>query len=439
MKKRKNLSLFLSLVITLSLCLGLIGCSKSNTNTSNKDASEKKDFKGTEITALLPPWYKFSDEMLKDFEKETGIKVKLEIMEWDSLVDKVLTSCASGVAPADVTEFSWDWVSKFGKAKWYEPLNKYFDKESLKDITTKDIFKYKDDYLAIPIYNDFRLTYLNTAYFKKAGITENPKNIDELLKAAITMKEKGVVKYPITIPFSATAGTTTPWFLMTKAYGGDLFDENFKPLFLDKDSAGYKAMDFLIKGLKDYKIIDPASVGMQGTDVVESFKNGNSAIDLAGWAGNVSSYTNPKESKIADTLEVIQVPGLNGKSRTYGLHEAIGIPAASTKKDAAAEFIKWLNKPEVVKKLFIELGIFPNHQSTIDQLIKEKKLYGGEAISKAMPTIEPLFKQGAPVWYTEFETDVATTMNQMAKGSLTVDAGLKHIAEKAEKLAKENK
>ena len=436
MFKKKNHLLIISLVLILTLSVGLIGCQKSATVTK-KDT--KKNLAGTEITALLPPWYKFSPEMLAEFKKETGIKVNLQTMEWDSLADKIFTSCAAGVAPADVTEFSWDWVGKFGAAKWYEPLNKYYDDAFFKDIITKDVFKYKDSYLAVPIYNDFRVTYINKKYFQQAGVSETPKDIDELLQSAKKIKEKGISEYPIAVPFSATAATTTPWFLLTKEYGGDLFDENWKPLFESKDSSGYKAMEFLIKGLNEYKVIDPASIGLKGEDVVSEFKEGKGAIDLAGWAGNVSLYTNPKESKIVDKVGVIQVPGLEGKSRTYGLQEGLGIPVASKNKEAAAAFIKWLNKPEIVKQLFTELGIFPNHQSAISDLVKEGKLFGGETILKVMPTIEPLFKQGAPVWYTEFETDVATTMNQMAKGSMTVDQGIKHIAENAKKLAAENK
>lgn len=64
----------------------------------------------------------------------------------------------------------------------------------------------------------------------------------------------------------------------------------------------------------------------------KGFKAGQGAIDIAGWAGNVSLYTNPKESKIVDSVQVIKVPGQNGKSRTYGLQEGLSIPAKSKNK-----------------------------------------------------------------------------------------------------------
>ncbi len=439
MFKKKSFSLLLSIILIISLSLVFIGCQKSTSEEDNQNNSDDKKFEGTEITALLPPWYSFPQEMLDEFEKETGIKVNLEITDWESMHDKLFTSFAAGVSPADLTEVSWYRVPSYADNGWFEPLKKYFDDDFYSDISTINMFGYKDDYYAIPIYNDFRLTYLNKKYFKEAGITENPETPDELLEAAVKIKESGACKYPITVPFSATTASTTPWFLLTKAYGGELFDENFEPLFDKKGSPGYKAMEFLMKGLHEYKVIDPASVGLEGKEVVEVFKEGNAAIDLAGWSGNITLYKNPEKSKIADDVEVIPVPGVHGKSRTYGLQEALGIPAASENKEAAAEFIKWLNKPENVKKLFLDMGIFPNHLSTVSELNNEGNLPGGETISKVLPTIENLFPQGAPTWYSDFRTEAATIMNQMAKGSISLDDGIKQITDKAREVAKDNK
>jgi multiple sugar transport system substrate-binding protein len=436
LKKYGSIKALIIFLIIAVLSAGVMGCSNKK---FSKEAEKQQKFAGSEIQVLLPPWYAFSDEMLAEFEKETGIKVKLETLDWEPLQDKIVTSCAAKTAPADVTEFSWDWVGKFGEAGWYEPLNKYFDEDFMSDISTRDIFKYKDDYLAIPIYNDFRLTYINKQRFEQAGIRNIPATPEELMEAAKQIKAKGIDQYPFIVPFSATSATTTPWFLLTKSFGGELFDQNWEPLFESKDSAGYKAMDYLVKGLFVNKVIDPASIGYKGTDVVENYKQGIGTIDLAGWAGNVQDYKNPEKSKVANEVEVIKVPGINGKSRTYGLQEAVGIPAASKNKEAAAEFIRWLNTPQNVKRLFLELGIFPNHKSTISELVKEDKLPGGETVLEVMPTIEPLFPQGAPEWYSAFETDVATTMNQIAKKTMSTDEGIKHIADNARKLAKESK
>ena len=65
----------------------------------------------------------------------------------------------------------------------------------------------------------------------------------ELGQAAEKLKASGV-KYPLSIPMAATEGGVTPWYLLTLANGGQLFDKNFKPTFQQPGSAGYKALQW---------------------------------------------------------------------------------------------------------------------------------------------------------------------------------------------------
>lgn len=64
---------------------------------------------------------------------------------------------------------------------------------------------------------------------------------------------------------------------------------------------------------------------------------------------------------------------------------------------------------------------------------------GADTVLKVMPNIECLFPQGAPEWYEEFRTEAATIMNQMAKGTVSLDDGIKQIADKTRKIVNENK
>lgn len=425
--KKKVLSLVLASVMALSLT----ACAGNKEDTAK---TAEKSYAGEEITVLIPPWYEEGiTAAIPEFEEATGIKVKLDVMDWDPLKDRIVTACSSGQAPADVTEFSWDWVGTFGAAGWYEPLNTHLEDSFWKDSMTKDTFKYGENYLAIPMYNDFRMTYVNNKDFEAAGINDIPADAQGILEAARKIKASGAEEYPISLPLSATAGTTTPWFMLTKSLGGELFDENMKPLFLEKDSAGYKSMEWIMTGLKE-GLINPAALDYQGMDVVDHFINGEGSIDIAGWAGNVTEYFNPEKSKISESVKVVKVPGEDGNSRTYGLLEGWGIPAASQHKEAAAEFLKWVSSEKFIESFFLDYGIFPSSKNVMDKLIAEGKIPGGDTVSEVLGTIEPLFPQGAPEWYGTWEGEVATIMNQMAKGKLTLDQGLQAIADSAAKL-----
>ena len=423
MKKKAFLLIFaLGLLVCLAACGG---------ETANPDAENDQPYAGEEISVLLPPWYEEGvTAAIPEFEEATGIKVKLEIMDWDPLQDRIVTACSGGTAPADVTEFSWDWTGTYGAAGWYEPLNDYFDEAFWEDSTTKDALKYQDNYYAVSIYNDFRMTYVNGADFTAAGITEIPADADDILEAARTIKASGTEEYPIALPLSATSATTTPWFMLTKSMGGELFDEAMQPLFTEEDSAGYQAMAWIMTAWEE-ELINPAVVDYEGMDVVDRFKTGEGSIDIAGWAGNVTEYFNAEKSSIADSVQVIKVPGVDGATATYSLLEGWGIPAASEHKGAAAEFLKWMTTPESAERLFLDYGIFPSSQQVIDKLVADGSIPGGEIVSEVLGTIQPLIPQGAPEWYGTWQEQTATIMNQMAKGELTLDQGIQAIADAA--------
>ena len=384
----------------------------------------KKEQEGKSISVLVAPWYSFPESLLQEFTEETGIAVEVENLAWDSMKNKVVTSVTAGGSPADVTQFTSGWVGSLGKAGYFEDLSGYLTEEDKKDMANIPLFSYEGKLYGIPTYNDFRLTYINKRKFTEAGL-EVPKTIKEL--SASLDKLNATEKGALVVPYSATSATATPWFLMTKAYGGEIFDENWNPLFTEKGSAGYKAMEFLIDAYRN-QLADANSITYSGSDVVANFKNGRGAVDLAGWSGNVTVYT-AEDSKIKDDVQAILVPGLDGRSRTYSLAESFGVPVKSPNKKEAVEFLLWLNRKDTMKKTFTEMGIFPNRISVIKELDKEGKLPFGDVVAETLPKIDTLFLNAKPAWYSQFITETVTVINQMAKGSIGVDEGLNKLSD----------
>ena len=386
---------------------------------------------GQTLSVLLPPWGTLPKDMTDQFQKETGVKLELQTLGWDEIHTKIVTSMLAGAAPADVTEVDWSWVGQFGAAEWYTDLSGLIDKSVIADIPTSRSFTYQGKLLALPYNNDFRILIYNTQMFGKAGIKSAPKTIDELTDDARQLKAKGVVEYPIALPFSVSEGVSTAWYLLTKAFGGELFGPGYKPLFTAPDSAGHKALAWEIDALKS-GLIAPASTGMTDVQVQEEFKAGRAAIDLAGWAGNPAAYNDPAKSKVAGHIAAAVMPGVNGKSRTFGLPDALGIPANSGKKQAAVAFISWWMRPENQMQISAGLGDLPTRTSVLETLNKEGKLVDGDVLLAQIPSIEPLFPEGTPPWYPQFSSAVSSAINAAAKGQMTVDAALAQMAQQAE-------
>ncbi len=388
--------------------------------------ADDKPFAGQTITVLLPSPQDAA--MAADFEKDTGIKLDLQTASWDDVSVKVSTALLAGTAPADVTEFDWSWTGQFSAAGWYIPLNDVVSKETLEDIKGSTLFNINGNVLAIPYTNDFRVMMVNTKHFADAGVKTMPKTLDELVAAAKAIKAKGIVKYPIGLPLSATEGASTSWYLLTKAFGGDLFDKDMNPTFVGKDTAGYKAMAFELQLLKD-GLVDPASTDLKDSEINDTmFAKGTTSIMISGEPGRLGQFSDPKVSSIVGNVAAIPVATVSGKTRSFGLLEGLGIPKASTKAGPAKEFIKWMTSEKFQVHNY-DNGVLPTRTSALAEVEKSGKLISGAALVEQAPTVEALFPAGAPTWYPQFSLAVNTSINSVAKGEITVDVAMQKIAD----------
>lgn len=382
---------------------------------------------GKTVSVLLPPWVTLPKEMTDDFTAKTGIALDVQTLGWDDIRTKIVTSMVASTPPASATEVDWSWVGQFGAAGWYQPLDGILDKALLADLPTSKIFTYDGKLMAAPYNNDFRVLIYNKQHLDKAGIKAPPKTPEDLLAAAKKIKAAKIADYPIALPLSATEGSATAWYLLTKAFGGELFDAKFEPLFVEPGSAGYKAMQFEIDALKS-GLIDPASTGLKDVEVQELFKSGKASFDVAGWAGNLAVYTDPTKSQVADQTAAALMPSVTGKSRTFGLPGALGIPTSAENKEAAIAFIKWMLEPQTAIDDYLKLGNLPTRLSVLKTLNEQGKLKEGDVLLEQASLVEPLFAQGTPGWYPEFSSSVANALNQAAKGQISVDEAVKQIA-----------
>lgn len=381
------------------------------------------------LSLLLPPWGTLPKEMTDKYTVETGGVLDIQTLGWDEIRTKIVTSMVANTAPASATELDWSWVGQFGSAGWYDDLTGVVSADALADVPTAAIFTYDGKLIGVPYNNDFRVMIYNKAHLDGAGVGV-PTTIDELLAAARAVKAKGLSEYPIGLPLSVSEGAATAWYLMTKAHGGDLFDADFKPLFTDPASAGYKAMEFEVNALKE-GLIDPAATGLKDNEIQELFKSGKITFDLAGQAGILAVYTDPAKSQVAADAHAGLVPNVTGKSRSFGLPEAVGVPVSAANKDQAATFLNWMLQPEVMVANYKALGVLPTRLSVLKQLGEDGTLKEGDVLAAQSAVAEPLFAQGTPGWYPEFSAAVQAGLNAAAKGQISVADAVKQIADAA--------
>ncbi len=373
--------------------------------------------------------------MLDDFTKQTGIKVKWVQIGWDDLQTKIATAASSNSYFADAADVDWSKVGQYEKTGWFTPLKKWFDPDSLKeDMPQIQTFMSHGELLGMPFDASFITTTINSKDFDDAGVSTIPSTLDEFTSAL--QKIKGM-PHPLDIHFAAAEGLSTCWYQMTGAFGGKVLDKDNKPLFTSPDSAGYKAIEWMVKAYKD-GLVPEGNINIADYKgfTTQMAKNRVAAV-LCDYSGSVGSiYDVPDSSSVVNQVKYVPTPGETKAGPNIANPDGIGIPATAKNPDAAAAFIKWFtstenqaawagaNGPDDV----IEGFPLPARVSSLKTLSKSGKLPQASELAKLLSKSETPFEQGAPPWYSSFSNAVFTNIHQAAAGQESVKEAVKKIA-----------
>lgn len=384
--------------------------------------------------------------MLDEFTKSTGITVKWTTVDWDSLQTKIAAAATANTYFADATDVDWSRVGQLGKLNWFLPMEKYLNTNSMKaDMPQLSSFTKSGHVVGIPWDASFMVTTVNKALFAKAGIKTMPTTIDAYTKDLQAIKAKGVVAYPLNIPFAAAEGLSTYWYETTGAFGGQILDAKGKPLFSSPSSGGYKAAAWMVNAMKT-GLVPPGNINVADTQGQQTLMaKGTVASTFSDYSGNVGSlYQVPASSSVVGQVQYLATPGVKGVASNLGNPDGIGIPVQAKNPAAAAKFIAWFTNAKNMADFAGANGVartwsgyfIPSRLSGMKILNDKGKLVSGNVLYKMLKTsARPVFPQGAPAWYPQFSNAVYTNLHAAATGSMTVDAAIKAIAATANKLS----
>lgn len=419
-------------LVLLIFLIGLIISCGSKKEEGKKTVESKTE--RTEITVMVPDWGMPSEEMLAEFTKETGIKVKALPTAWDEIKSKIAVAAAGKKTPADVIEVDWSWTGEFVSAGWLEALD--VDDATIKDIPGLSYYKVKDKYYAIPYANGVRLTYVNKEMFGKAGIKEGeyPKTWKEMEVAMDKLKKSGAVEYPFLFPMSAEEKTSTSFYALAYTRNGKIFNND--------DTLNVESALSTLKMLKEYLdkgYINPADVTQPGMDVFRGINNANGAL-LIGPMFHITSTENPETSKVVGKVTTIPAMGLDAPATgTITFIEAVGISPYSENKEAAKKYIEWYSRPDTQRKLNKAVHVIPTRTSVLEEMIKDGTIKNPGALVEEAKKVTTPFPNGVPKYYTKMSTEIFNLINQMGQGKITPEEATKLMDEKIKQLIQENK
>lgn len=336
-------------VVTLTLASTLVACSSGSGGSAGAGSTG-----GTTITywasnqgASLDNDKQILTPEIAKFEKQTGIKVKLEVLAWKDLTPNTLAAAVSGQGP-DVLNIGNTNAVTFQSTGAFYP----FDDKALQAIGGKDRFVASAFATAgaegkvpasIPLYSQVYGLYYNKQLFADAGI-KPPTTWEELISAAKALTKPDKHKYG----YVAAGGTVNfsmhYSFIFGAQNGGSPFDKDGKPTFTSQGMVdGVKQyIDLLSK----YHVVNPSDAQYtDGNQAVGDFARGDAAMLMA-----QTSTSNVLKVDGMDPAAygIVPVPAPTGGAKVSSFVAGTNISIFKNSKniDAALKFVKFMTSDE---------------------------------------------------------------------------------------------
>ncbi|MBF9014632.1 MULTISPECIES: ABC transporter substrate-binding protein [unclassified Oceanispirochaeta] len=419
------------LIVLLFTLFSLVSAGASGTQDSADGSGEKQEI-NNEITVIFPQHE--ADKigaypaLVKEFTKETGIKVNLIQLGWDEVADKVLPELASGGSAYDVVEFDNGWVAKWTNAGWVEPLDNYmpvgYEAEMIPGLV--DLFSGSDDKLYGVVWNnDTRFFYYNKSILDEAGIAAPPTTWDELIEQSKMMQDRGLIKYGLAPFWKAEWALANEFHFWTYTYGGRIVDGDGNFLW-NKDSKTLAAVNGM-KRLLDEGVADPASLTYDQETSMNLFLKGETAFMPQGLSGLLTYADNPEISSVVGEIAVSTVPGASADlSAALTLPEAYAIPKASKNKENAWKFIEFMTSKESNKKLSNQIGTLPIWVDVFSDSDLLEKYPHWLQFQQQLVSVQGLSTLS---WYDDFADKCITEIQTSLSGRQSAEEALAKMAD----------
>jgi multiple sugar transport system substrate-binding protein len=291
--------------------------------------------------------------VLDAFTKDTGIKVKLEVIGWSDLQTRIQTAVTSGQGP-DVVNIGNTWAVSLQATKAFLP----FDSAAMTAIGGADKFVKTaldtggaagTDPTSVPLYGLAYGMYYNKAMFAAAGL-EPPTTWEDMVSDAKKLTDPAKDQYG----FALAAGSYTEnnhfAFINAAQNGADLFDASGKPTFTS---------DGVVNGILRYldlmqadKVVNPSNAQYDnGTKAVADFATGKVAMILN---QNNADATIAANGMTSDKYGVVAFPAPKDAKTQVASHVAginLSIFKNTKYKDQALQFVKYMTSSSVQGEL----------------------------------------------------------------------------------------
>lgn len=306
-----------------------------------------------------PEMVPFYEKVAKDYEDlHPDVKIDVAAFGLRDFERKLSMAIPSGTE-SDIMQVSTYAIRKFVEAG-YIPKNPPSINTFLKSGAFRTYIVqgniYKEDFYGLPIYQGMKVMYWNKTMFAEAGLTHSPKTWEELInysqKLAKYDGRGNLVRSGISLRLSgAGSGVAEKWWCFLISAGRTVVEETPNGKYHNgyNNEAGRDALklyiDLLYKyGVDNYTIKHDA----------EAFALEKTAMfEREGW---VVGYI--KEHAPEMQYDTALLPRYR-RAGTVGGWENLFVSKSCKDPEVAWDFVQFMEKPEYMKHLLLEIGWQP--------------------------------------------------------------------------------
>lgn len=421
--------------ITLSLALAVSACGGGSATGGGGDGSPKTlTYWASNQGANIEVDKKVLQPELDKFEKQTGIKVKLEVVPWSDLLNRILTATSSGQGP-DVLNIGNTWSASLQASGALLP----WDEKNFGKIGGKDRFVESalgstgvqgQDPAAVPLYSMAYALYYNKKLFAEAGIAKPPATWDELVAAGKKLTAKG--KNGIGVEGANLSNNIHQVFVLGKQHGADFFTPEGKPDFTSDGAVA--AVKQYVDLMAQHKIVAPGNAEYAQNQSLSDFSKGRTGMVL--W--QTASATFEAQGMKDEDWGVAPAPVRSGKpgpgtatnSMVAGIN--MGVFKNTDNRDGALKFVKFMTSDAEQKILNKAYGSIPPVKSA-----QSDPAFAAPAVAVLRDTLATSAAALPQVpEESQFETVVGTAVKELfadaAAGRAVTEQSVREKLEKAQ-------
>ncbi len=383
------------------------------------------------------PETRIIEELLPQFEQETGIRVEFEKVQYSAMHDKLVAQLLTPESAYDFLQVDFLWAGEFPAAGWLEPLEPYVERSgfdlsvyypSMLDL----VGYYRGRLYMIPMYNyamgliyrkdllareDMKRAF-QRAYGRPLGL---PRSLQEYRTLAGFMHQRAGVAG------AAMQGQRgDPNFMEFSNYlfavGGDYVDRNGR-VVLDNPQ-GEWALSLYVEVIRNY-----AQKGALNANLDDTFRVmcQGGAFSMVTYWWMLPQLDDPKACpRVAGRVALAPMPGGVGVNGGWGW----AIPHNSRNKEAAWRFIAWVESKAIIKARALK-----GHAPTRKDVFQDPEVLGKYPYYREAQAIIARAKKVPIFAYTaEMEDVVGREISLAAAGQKGMKQALKDAAKGLESL-----